>query len=117
MFFIFIFQRIFFNIDTSERGIIFCLTKNEVHDINTLLVAKGIGCGLYHSDLEERRKQEEYKNWWDGCKKLIVATSAFSLGNLKNRLNLGINIEYSAFKNYLKYTEIHTILILYQITL
>ncbi len=78
---IFLNQIIKFILDNSERGIIFCMTKEEAKNVYELLIDEGASCGLYHSSIDETQKQKVYMDWYRGINQIIIATSAFSLGD------------------------------------
>jgi ATP-dependent DNA helicase RecQ len=65
---------------TGEAGIIYCLRRTDVEDINEFLQGKGIKSLAYHAGLdrdERRRTQDEFTE--ERCD-LIVATVAFGMG-------------------------------------
>lgn len=78
----------------SEAGIIYCLRRQDVEDVNAFLQSKGIKSLPYHAGLEKderRRTQDEFAE--ERCD-LIVATVAFGMGidrsNIRYILHTGM---------------------------
>ncbi len=68
------------NRHTGEAGIIYCLRRADVEDVNAFLQGKGIKSLPYHAGLDKddrRRTQDEFAE--ERCD-LIVATVAFGMG-------------------------------------
>jgi ATP-dependent DNA helicase RecQ len=82
------------NRHAGEAGIIYCLRRQDVEDVNAFLQSKGIKSLAYHAGLEKeerRRTQDEFAE--ERCD-LIVATVAFGMGidrsNIRYILHTGM---------------------------
>jgi ATP-dependent DNA helicase RecQ len=82
------------NRHSGEAGIIYCLRRQDVEDVNAFLQSKGFKSLAYHAGLdkdERRRTQDEFAE--ERCD-LIVATVAFGMGidrsNIRYILHTGM---------------------------
>lgn len=66
----------------DERGIFYCLQKDWAKD-KCQFLNKELGeeiCDVYHADLSKEVRTAVYREWQEGTIKILVATSALSLG-------------------------------------
>jgi ATP-dependent DNA helicase RecQ len=64
----------------NEAGIIYCIRRKDVDELNTLLTKRGISCLPYHAGMsgEERTKNQEI--FMSEKVDIILATVAFGMG-------------------------------------
>lgn len=64
----------------NEAGIIYCIRRKDVDELNTLLTKRGISCLPYHAGMsgEERTKNQE--TFMSEKVDIILATVAFGMG-------------------------------------
>ena len=64
----------------SGAGIIYCLRRSDVDDLNQQLQAKGLRCEGYHAGLSAAKRRKVQDAFRDERIDLIVATVAFGMG-------------------------------------
>jgi ATP-dependent DNA helicase RecQ len=66
----------------SHKGssIIYVRNRRATATINTYLEAKGFSSTFYHGGITNKEKQDRLKQWTNGQKEIIVATTAFGMG-------------------------------------
>ncbi|OMJ82171.1 hypothetical protein SteCoe_17190 [Stentor coeruleus] len=76
----------------NETGIIYFNNKKKCEILTKILQdIYSIECIYFHSDLTLEQKNQKLKDWQDGKKKIIVATSAFGMGIDNNSVRFVIH--------------------------
>jgi len=61
-------------------SIIYVRNRRATTDIHKYLETKGFSTTFYHGGITNKEKQERLKQWTDGQKEIIIATTAFGMG-------------------------------------
>lgn len=67
----------------NQSGIIYCLSKKDCESVSADLQRKGLSIDFYHAGLDQQRRKEVQDNWSLDRVKIIVATIAFGMGQLR----------------------------------
>lgn len=77
---------------SNETGIIYFNNKRKCEVLTQILQnIYSIECIYFHSELTLEQKRQKLKDWQDGEKKIIVATSAFGMGIDNNSVRFVIH--------------------------
>ena len=78
----------------GEAGIIYCLRRTDVEEVNAFLQSRGIKSLAYHAGLEREERQRTQEEFIEERCDLIVATVAFGMGidrsNIRFVLHTGL---------------------------
>lgn len=64
----------------SEAAIVYTQSRRSTVDIAAFLGSKGLSATYYHGGLPQASKTKKLKQWIQGEKRIMVATSAFGMG-------------------------------------
>lgn len=72
----------------KSRGLIYCVSKNDLEKIQTIL---GSLSSIYHGDLSNEEKSTNFNSWYTGQTKILIGTKAFGVGIDFDRVIIVIN--------------------------
>ncbi len=87
----------------GKSGIVYCLTRRTVEDVEELLRDKGIAATRYHAGLSEAERRKNQEDFIFDRKTVMVATNAFGMGIDKS--NVSFVIHYNMPKNLESYYQ------------
>lgn len=90
----------------SDRGIVYCATKNDAYELATVLFENDIRSyrtGLYYGNLERSEKEKLHRMWRNNQVQIIVATNAFGMGI--NSLDVRFVVHFTAPKTLENYYQ------------
>ena len=76
----------------NESGIIYCATRRQTDDLNSVLRRKGYSVRPYHAGLSEKERTENQERFSRDDIRIIVATIAFGMGI--NKPNVRFVVHY-----------------------
>ena len=89
----------------NEAGIIYCATRRQTDELNTILQKKGYSVRPYHAGLSEKERTENQERFSHDDVRIIVATIAFGMGINKPNVRFVVHYDLPAsIDNY--YQEI-----------
>ncbi len=65
---------------TDESGIIYCMSRKSVEELNYMLQSKGYSSTRYHAGLSDDERKLNQESFIMGRKNIMVATNAFGMG-------------------------------------
>ena len=87
----------------EKSGIVYCLTRRTVEEVEALLRDKGIRATRYHAGLTEEERRQNQEDFIFDRKPVMVATNAFGMGIDKS--NVSFVIHYNMPKNLESYYQ------------
>lgn len=87
----------------EKSGIVYCLTRRAVEEVEALLRDKGIRATRYHAGLTEAERRRNQEDFIFDRKTVMVATNAFGMGIDKS--NVSFVIHYNMPKNLESYYQ------------
>lgn len=87
----------------GKSGIVYCLTRRAVEEVEELLRDKGIAATRYHAGLSEAERRKNQEDFIFDRKTVMVATNAFGMGIDKS--NVSFVIHYNMPKNLESYYQ------------
>ena len=87
----------------GKSGIVYCLTRRAVEEVEALLNDKGINATRYHAGLSEAERRQNQADFIFDRKSVMVATNAFGMGIDKS--NVSFVIHYNMPKNLESYYQ------------
>ena len=82
---------------STQCGIIYCATRNNVDELQELLIGRGISAAKYHAGMSDTQRDENQEDFIYDRKLVMVATNAFGMGIDKS--NVRYVIHYNMPKN------------------
>lgn len=64
----------------NESGIIYCMSRRSVEELNYMLNSKGFSSTRYHAGLDDEERHRNQNSFILGEKSIMVATNAFGMG-------------------------------------
>lgn len=64
----------------NESGIIYCMSRKSVEELNYMLNSKGFSSTRYHAGLSDIERKQNQENFIQGTNNIMVATNAFGMG-------------------------------------
>ena len=74
-------------------AIVYVRSRRRTKEISELLEKNGISSTYYHAGLEPMTKDGRQKEWYDGVKRVMVATNAFGMGIDKPDVRLVVHVD------------------------
>lgn len=81
------------DMESSDRGIIFCRTKKGVDELVENLQSRGYSSGAIHGDLKQSQRDRVMKKFREGIVDLLVATDVAARGIDVDDIDLVINYD------------------------